>query len=99
MKNEILKKTLIYRGLAFVVGMMIALLMTGSIVLGLMVGFVSETASLTTYYIFELSWRKYIKHKKLKAGMGLFMLEERGRYNWYEVVEVLEDNKIVIKVV
>ena len=99
MRNEVLKKTLIYRGLAFAVGIFIALLMTGSITLGLMIGLVSELASLATYYIFEISWRKYIKHKKLKAGMSLFMLEERGRYNWFEVIEVLEDNKIVIKVI
>ncbi len=95
MKNEILKKTLIYRGLAFAVTIFIALLMTGSIVVGL----VAELASLTTYYMFEISWRKYKKYKKLKAGMSFFILEEKGRHNWYEVIEVLEDNKIVIKIV
>lgn len=78
--------------------MSIALIMTGNIIKGLMVGAVSELASLITYYIFEVSWRKHIKHKKLKAGV-LLMTEKRGRYNWYEVIEVLEDNKIVIKVI
>ncbi len=78
--------------------MFIALITTGSIVKGLMVGIISELSSLITYYMFEVSWRKHIKHKKLKAGV-LIMAEKRGRYNWYEVLEVLEDNKFIIKVI
>lgn len=101
MKNEVLKKTLIYRGLAFTVGMMIALLMTGSIILGLILGTVSELVSLTTYYLFEISWRKYIDHRNLKKGTNVLLINngQEDKHAWYNVIEVLGENKFIIEVV
>ncbi len=99
MRHEILKKTLIYRLLAYSVTILINLGSPLGTALSVIFATISEVASLFIYYIYEYSWRNLIKRRKLKAGMSIFKLEERGRYNWYEVIEVLEDNKIVIKVI
>ena len=71
-----------------------------TIQIGILFGGISELTSLFTYYTFEHFWRKHIEHNNIKKGMNILLLKEGGdRHSWYEVIEVLEENKIVIKVV
>ena len=88
--------------MAFVLGMGITtiLLWGGDPFLGLRITLVSEMASIISYYMYEYFWRRHIDRKNIKKGMGVLMIKNgKDMHNWYEVIEVLEDNKIVIKVV
>ena len=101
MKQEILKKTLLYRAMVFTLGIGITtILLWGEPFLSLQITLVSEMASIISYYIYEYLWRRHINRKNIKKGMGVLMIKNgKDMHNWYEVIEVLEDNKIVIKVV
>jgi len=97
MKREILKKTLLYRTIAISLGLLLPFLITGQFVLSIIVGIVTESTSLITYYIYEYCWRMYMKKKKLRQGMKMFVANDK--HGWYNVLEVQDDNKILIEVV
>jgi len=102
MKNEILKKTLLYRLLAFGIGMLITTsFLFKNPFLSLWITLFCETASLILYYSYEYLWRKYIDHRNIKKGMNVLLINngKEDKHAWYNVIEVLEDNKFVIEVV
>ena len=101
MKHEILKKTLLYRLLAFGIGIFItSLFLWENPLLSLNITLVSESASIGLYYLYEYLWRRHIKRVNIKKGMSVLLIKDSNdKHNWYEVVEVLEENKFVIKVV
>ena len=94
MRHEIIKKTIVYRLIAFTIGLLIPILMTGSIMLGIISGLVCETISLITYYLYELSWNKAFH--RLKKGSRIMLIDDK--YSWYNVVEELDENKFIIEV-
>lgn len=102
MKNEILKKTLIYRTLAFGIGIFITtMFLFKNPFLGLRITISCEIASLLLYYLYEYSWRKYIDRRNLKQGANILLIKNgpKDKHAWYNVIEVLDDNKFVIEVV
>ena len=99
MKHEILKKTLLYWVLAYFLGLGITLALPIPIAVSLLIATVSESASLGLYYTYEYFWRLQIKRTNFKKGMDILLIRNNDKHNWYSVVEVLEDNKIVIEVV
>jgi len=101
LKYEILKKTLLYRLLAFAIGAFITtLFLWHNPFLSLKITVVSEFASIGLYYLFEYLWRRHVEKAKLKKGMNILLMEVNGKISLeYNVLEVLEDNKFVIEVV
>ena len=101
MKREILKKTLIYRVLAFWLGMFITtLILFDDPWKSLEVTIWTEIGAISLYYTFEHYWRKFVEWKRLKKGMNLLSIEGNGKVSIeYNVLEVLEDNKFIIEVV
>ena len=100
MKHEIIKKTLVYRVIAITIGLTIPILLTGSLVIGLQNGLITEACTLASYYTFEILWRKFVDMKRLKAGMDMYLLGENSdKHGWYNVVKVIDENKFVIEVV
>ena len=100
MKHEILKKTLLYRLLAFGLGTFItSLFLWKDPLLSLNITLVSESASIGLYYIYEYLWRRHIKHSNIKKGMSVLLIKGSDKHNWYEVIEDLGEGKLTIKVV
>ena len=100
LKHEIAKKTLIYRLLAYALGVYIGILSPLTIVQSFFWATLGETVSLILYYTYEHSWRRFIKRINLKKGMNIFSMEGNGKVSIeYNVLEVLDDNKFVIEVV
>ena len=104
MKHEILKKTLFYRVFSFILTMVVSTLvlyfLINDILLSWYLSIFTEMGAVFLYYIYEYLWRRHMNHSNLKKGMNILLLKEGGdRHSWYEVIEVLEENKIVIKVV
>ena len=100
MKREILKKTLIYRLLAYALGVYIGILSPLTIEQSFFWATLGESASLILYYTYEHGWRKYIRRRNLKKGMSIFSMEGNGKVSLeYNVLEVLDDNKFIIEVV
>ena len=98
MKYEILKKTLLYRVLAFGLGTFITtLFLFHDPILSFNITLVSEGASVGLYYIYEYFWRRRMNSKKLKEGMKMYSANDK--HGWYNVIKVLEDNKFIIEVV
>ena len=98
MKHKVLKKTIIYRILAFVIAMAIGLFSPIPISVSIIFVIVSETVSLATYYLYEFLWERHINKKNLKLGMRMWLGESHDKYGWFNVIEVLEDGKIIIEV-
>ena len=100
MKSEILKKTLFYRVIAISLGLLLPYLITQQLAISLMVGLVTETVSLITYYIYEYSWRRYVERKNLKEGVSLLQINGDPKVRIaYEVIEDLGDGKLIIEVI
>ncbi len=100
MRHEILKKTLIYRLLAYSVTILINLGSPLGTILSIIFATISEVASLVIYYVYEYYWRKLIENNNIKKGMNILLIKgEDDKHAWYEVIEVLEENKFVIRVV
>lgn len=60
----------------------------------------TELGAVFLYYIYEYFWRKHMDHNNIKKGMSVLLIKGEGdKHGWYEVIEVLEENKFVIKVV
>lgn len=100
MKNEILKKTLLYRMIAISLGLLLPYLITQQLIISITVGIITESVSLITYYIYESLWRKHVERKRLKKGVHLLQIngDEKVRIS-YNVLEDLGDGKLVIEVV
>jgi len=99
MKREILKKTLLYRLLAYVIALVIGFFSPMPITASIVFVSISEVVSLVAYYIYEYLWRRHMKRTNLKKGMSVLLIKGNDKHDWYEVIEVLEENKLVIKVV
>lgn len=100
MKHEITKKTIIYRFLAFGLGMFITtLFLWSNPLLSLKITIVSESLSIVLYYVYEYYWRKIVEHIKIKKGMNLLSVKGRKVLLEYNVLEVLDENKFIIEVV
>ena len=104
MKHEILKKTLFYRvfsfGLTQTVSTIVLYFFLNDILLSWYLSIFTELGAVGLYYIYEYLWRRHVSRKMIKKGMNVLLIKENGdRHSWYEVIEVLEENKFVIKVV
>ena len=101
MKHEILKKNLLYMFLAFGIGTFITtLFLFNDPLLSFNITFASEGASIGLYYIYEYLWRRHMNHSNIKKGMNVLLINDgHDKHSWYEVIEVLEENKLVIRVV
>lgn len=100
MRHEILKKTLIYRLLAYSVTILINLGSPLGTALSIIFATISEVASLFIYYTYEYSWRKYIEHRLLKEGVNVLSMGADSKVRIaYEVIENLGEGKLIIKVV
>lgn len=64
-----------------------------SIIVAIIVGI----NSIGIYYVYEYLWQRHINRINIKKGTSIFL--KNDKHNWYEVIEVLDDNKIVIKVI
>ncbi len=86
--------------IAVSLGLMLPFLITGQLVLSLMVGMVTETVSLITYYVYEYFWRKYIERRHLKEGTSVLSMVGDSKVRIaYEVIEDLGEGKLIIEVV
>ena len=103
MKHEILKKTLVYRAFSFVITMIVSTILLNFFfndpLLSWYLSIFTEIGAVFLYYGFEYLWRRHIKHTNIKKGMSVLLINGSDKHNWYEVIEVLEENKFVIKVV
>ena len=100
MKHEILKKTLLYRLLAYGVTILINIASPLGMALSILFATISEVTSLIIYYVYEYYWRKMIDSKNLKKGTNILMIQGNGKISIaYNVLEVLDDNKFVIDVI
>ena len=109
MKYEILKKTLIYRMLAFIIGLIITTILTltllmmrelNTLTISLVVAIIVEINSIGVYYIFEYFWRKYVEHRRLKEGTSVLSITGDSKVRIaYEVIEDLGEGKLIIKVI
>ena len=97
MKHEIIKKTIIYRILAFFIALAIGLFSPIPLSISIAFVIVSEGVALATYYLYEWLWKRHVDMKNIKNGMRMFSLKT-GKYGWYNVIELLEDGKMVIEV-
>jgi len=100
MRHEILKKTLLYRLLAYVLGICIGILSPLSIGQSFFWATLGEGVSVVLYYIYEHSWRRYIDHRLLKKGINVLSINGDSRVRIaYEVIEDLGEGQLIIKVV
>ena len=103
MKYEILKKTLVYRVFSFLLTMVVSTLVLeffiNDILLSWYLSIFTEVGAVFLYYIYEYLWRRHIKRRNIKKGMSVLLIKGNDKHDWYEVIEVLEENKLVIKVV
>ena len=100
MKQEILKKTLLYRLLAYVLGIYIGILSPLSITQSFFWATLGEGASVVLYYIYEHGWRKYVERRRLKKGTNVLAMTGDGKVRIaYEVIEDLGEGKLIIEIV
>lgn len=97
MKHELIKKTLVYRTLAIATGLVLPILLIGDVKIGLQMGISTEITTMVIYYLFELSWRRYVNGHKYRLPVEIFISND-DKHGWYNVIEDLGDNKFVIEV-
>ena len=100
MKHKIIKKTILYRLLAYGIALLIGFYSPMSINISFLFVSISEGISLATYYLYEFFWDAYSNKQKIKAGMRFFtqLAPDKDKYGWYKVIEDLGDGKMVIEV-
>ena len=100
MKHEIAKKTLLYRILGFGLSMFITtLIFFDNPILSINVSLATEISAVLLYYLYEYFWRKYVERINLKKGSHILLVPDTTARIAYNVIEVLEDNKMIIEVV
>ena len=104
MKHEILKKTLLYRVFSFALTMIVSTILLNfffnDVLLSWYLSIFTELGAVFLYYVFEYLWRRHIDHNNIKKGMNILLFRENcDKHSWYEVIEVLEEDKIIIRVV
>ena len=109
MKYEILKKTLLYRLLAFIIGLFLTTVLTvyflfiaglSTLIISLVVAVIVEINSIGIYYMYEFLWRRYIEHIHLKEGTNVLCMNGDSKVRIaYEVIEDLGEGKLIIKVI
>lgn len=95
MNLSILKKSLLYRALAYLLGILIGIFSPMPIIVSVTFVTISEASSLALYYLYEHCWQKSARNKRLKEGFKILP----DKFSWYNVLEVLEDNKFIIEAI
>ena len=101
MKQEILKKTLLYRFLSFGLSMFVTTLFLFSDPMkSWQITIASELGAVCLYYIYEHGWRKYIEHRRLKKGSNVLCMNGDSKVRIaYEVIEDLGEGKLIIEII
>ena len=70
--KESLIKSTIYRIITILLGMLVALIITGNIVLALSLGIATETIQFIYYFIYETVWTNYHDKRLRRKILSLF---------------------------
>lgn len=96
-KHEIIKKTLLYRILSISIGFFVPFLISGDLLFTLKVGFFTEFSTTLIYYLYERVWRIFVREKILEEGNNLLLTHDKNVQ--YELLEKIDDDKYIIKIV